>query len=398
MAQYLKELSENLIQIRKYLIKIGPKRRCGNIISIKLEEANDILEQYNSYIDKISKVSHLKEEQELTLINKFCSEIKILYKEIRDLCTESTNLGQSVLEQTINMDKFDLKVALSLLPVMTDKEENTKELIDGIEYYGSTLEQISVKNLITFVMKTRLSQSAKLKLLTNYENISDLLKDMRTHLLPKKAATAIQSQLQRIRQGERPIVDYGKELSELFVDLTISQADGNPEHYNILRPLNEKFAIKRFADGLRNRRLSTIIAARDFKSLKDAIQVAQEEEMSFSSNVPETIGTYQQAREHHRHSRGTNRGQRGQARGRYYTRVRTSYNYNYRPPPAYFRDNQRMFSRANTSRGRYYRRPNVQRNNRYVNTMSPQPDIATQQHEHGPTEPNIESLNHFFRS
>ncbi|KAI5630744.1 hypothetical protein NE865_16541 [Phthorimaea operculella] len=183
------------------------------------------------------------------------------------------------------MAKFDLKVALSLLPVMNDKEDITRELIDSIEYYSTSIDEASGKDLVTFVLKTRLSQSAKLKLSSKYDTVKALLADMRKHLLPQKAATAIQTKLQTTQQRERSVADYGKEISELFVDLTISQADGNSEHYEVLRPLNEKLAIKRFADGLRNSRLSTIIAARNFSTLKDAIQAAQEEDMASSSSA-----------------------------------------------------------------------------------------------------------------
>lgn len=86
-----------------------------------------------------------------------------------------------------------------------------------------------------------------------------------------------------------PIVDYGKLITELFVDLTISQADGNTECYNILKSINEKQAIKQFSDGLRNRRIGTIISARNYSSLKDAIQAAQDEETS-SSAAGEVMG------------------------------------------------------------------------------------------------------------
>ncbi|CAG9137801.1 unnamed protein product [Plutella xylostella] len=105
-------------------------------------------------------------------------------------------------------------------------------------------------------------------------------KDMRTVLLAQKGATAIQTKMQQIRQDDRSISEFGRELSELFVDLTISQANGNSESFSVLKPLNEKTAIKKFADGLRNRRISTIIAARNFTSLKDAIQAAVDEEVS----------------------------------------------------------------------------------------------------------------------
>ncbi|XP_063366320.1 uncharacterized protein LOC134654780 [Cydia amplana] len=176
------------------------------------------------------------------------------------------------------MATFNLKTALSLLPVMDGDEKVTRQLIDNIEYYESTLSSADCKkSLINFVLKSRLSQLAKLKLEEKYSNVEGLISDMRCKLLPQKAATTIQSKLQQMRQDNLTISDYGQELTQLFVDLTITQANGNSKNYDVLKPLNEKIAIKRIADGLRNRRISTIIAARDFTSLKDAVQAALDE-------------------------------------------------------------------------------------------------------------------------
>ncbi|KAH9641638.1 hypothetical protein HF086_009984 [Spodoptera exigua] len=93
------------------------------------------------------------------------------------------------------------------------------------------------------------------------------------------------------------ISKFGDNLTDLFVGLTIAQSDENPKTSKILRPINEKLAIytskpsanlKRFADGLRNRRLSTIISARDYSQLKDAVRAAEDEELgqpSSSNNI-----------------------------------------------------------------------------------------------------------------
>ncbi|KAF9788853.1 hypothetical protein SFRURICE_018429 [Spodoptera frugiperda] len=136
---------------------------------------------------------------------------------------------------------------------------------------------------MNFVLKSRLSQGAKLKIKCSYSTVTDLINDMRKELLPQKSAPAIQDKLQKCRQNNLNIQDYGKEITEMFVELTIAQSSGNSDCYNILKPLNEKYAIKKFADGLRNRRLSTVITSRNYSSLKDAIQAAMEEDIGSAS-------------------------------------------------------------------------------------------------------------------
>ncbi|KAI5634681.1 hypothetical protein NE865_12589 [Phthorimaea operculella] len=303
------------------------------------------------------------------------------------------------------MDKFDLKVALGLLPSMTDSEENTKTLIDAIEYYSSTLDDATQPNLISFVLKTRLSQSAKLKLENTYGTVKDLTKDMRKHLLPQKSATAIQAKMHSLRQNEKSVEEFGKELSEIFVDLTISQADGDASAYKILRPLNEKTAIKRFADGLRNRRLSTIITARDFSTLKDAIQAAKEADGASTSGSADVMGMYRQQNRPfpNRPFRGFSsphtlyRGHRGNYNN---TRGRSYYNRNPQVPMFNRNFQQRgnprqpqMSSRGNSTRGKYGQFPRKFPNNRNVNYMS-----SEAEHDAAQQQDDTPDLSHFFRA
>lgn len=304
MATHLETLCNDIKDIRVYLIKIGPSRRTEKILIKKLSEANDIFMRYSDYVAQIigdiqkGKVSSSESE----LIYKYIERFQSLYAEVIELCKSS---------KTETMSTFDLKVALNLLPLMTDEEANTRQLIDNIEYYSSTLSTPDCKKeLVNFVLKSRLSQAAKLRLCPKYSSVDDLVIDMKKVLLPQRSATALQTKLTSMRQNELSLQDYAKEISELFVQLTVSQANGQSENYNILKPLNEQYAIKKFADGLRNRRLSTIIAARNYSSLKDAIQAAQDEEIASSPSSAEVLGMYNNNVRFSRSFR-QNRGYRG---------------------------------------------------------------------------------------
>lgn len=182
------------------------------------------------------------------------------------------------------MSSFDIKTAIALLPVMTGQEQTTKQLIDSILLYSSMLSDNFQPILLEFILKTRLSASAKLRLKSSYDSVKALVEDMRKHLLPKKSAEAIQSKLFRSVQGRRSVESFGNEIEELFVNLTIAQSEENPSKFELLRPINEKTAIKRFADGLSDSRLSTIIASRQFGSLPEAIRSALDEQTSSSSS------------------------------------------------------------------------------------------------------------------
>ncbi|CAG9124462.1 unnamed protein product [Plutella xylostella] len=183
------------------------------------------------------------------------------------------------------MEKFDIKTAVSLLPIMNGDEDITKKLINSIELYSSMIDKDGQGILINFILKTRLTENAKLRLSASYSDCGLLVEDMKTHLLTKKSSNAVHAELMNIRQNTSSLENYGKKIEELFVDLTISQADGDQNAYAILKPINEKLAIKRFTDGLRDRNLSTIISARNYGLLKDAIRAAKDEELSSSRSA-----------------------------------------------------------------------------------------------------------------
>lgn len=275
MAKDSEKYFNEILQIRTYLVKIGAqRRRTGTISTKKLEEANIVLNKFDQWLGNIQKDVKKLSQSELISINKYSEQIRKIYEEIKLLCNMTL--------ESDKMEQFSLKTAVSLLPIMDDKESTTKNLISSIEMYNSLLDDKSRLMLINFVLKTRLSEGAKLRLNQKYESVELLIKDMKDNLLTKKSFTALQQQLLRCTQNQRDIEDYGKQIENLFVELTISQADGDTQKYDILKPINEKMAVKRFSTGLRNGNLSTIISARNYDNLKDAIRGAKDEQTSMS--------------------------------------------------------------------------------------------------------------------
>ncbi|KAL0860129.1 hypothetical protein ABMA27_010436 [Loxostege sticticalis] len=282
-------------------------------------------------------------------------------------------------------NEFDLKIAISLLPAMTGQEKVTKQLIDSILLYKSMISTSAENQLIQFVLKTRLSESAKLRLKTNYSSVEALVSDIRKYLLPKKSPESIQSQLYQAKQGRRSIENFGSELEELFVNLTLAQADEDQSKFEVLRPINEKAAIKRFADGLSDPRLSTIIASRQFTSLPEAIRTAINEQVSSS-----------QCREQAMHFSPVGRSYTNGNRGKNYFQ-RPKYNNSSRPN--YYRNN--MQNSANRGHRTSYV---ASRNNvpaQQCSAAPPRSRIPRVQHaECASTESTATTLNEnkFFRA
>lgn len=389
MDQKLTNIVQKLKQVRTYLIKIGPSRRTGPILEVKLREAISIKSEYNIFLEKLSNITGSIKSDEYTFILKTCEHFDKLYKEIISLCSEKSEIDQT-------MAKFDLKVALSLFPAPSDDESSVKQLIDSIEYYSSELDEDSKKRLVNFVLKNRLTQAGKLKLHSSYSTIDALVSDIKSKLLPKKSASAIQHKLFDFKQNNLSIDDFGKQISELFVDLTISQAGGDEHAFDVLRPLNEKQAIKCFADGLRNRRLSTVITARNYNTLKDAIQAAVDEDVTSSSSSANLM-YFNRYNHYNNNSRsfGNRRGQRARPRG-------TSYAGAGRGAPKEQRGAHHGEQRGATrswrgrqSTGRGARRPYFR--GRSNNNYNQQPHIHTLTNTNSQNDSKSEENNQFFR-
>lgn len=272
---------EQITKLQEDIRKLGPKRRKETLGLKKLAEVETLYEEIEKYV---SQYSGRIEKSEVSVEDS--KVIQTFYIKITDTYNKILSYYKEENEETMaSKDSFDLKTAVSLLPAMNGSEAVTNQLIDGVELYSTMIKDTDAQLLINFVLKTRLSQSAKLRLSGTYDNVKQMVDDMKMHLLTKKSATALQKQIMTITQGHKTIEQFGQEIEGLFVNLTISQANGNTEAYSVLKPLNEKTAINRFAQGLRNDRLNTIISARGYSSLKDAIQGAKDEEVSVTPST-----------------------------------------------------------------------------------------------------------------
>lgn len=277
-------------------------------------------------------------------------------------------------------EKFDLKTAAGLIPQMDGSESTTKQLIDAIGLYDSLLDNDGKKLLTNYILKLKLSESAKIRLKQTYASNQLLIADLRSHFIATKSISALSVQLNNAKQHSLSIDQFGRSLEEMLVDLTLTQADGNEGHVNILRGVNEKIAINSFANGLNNPNLKTIIKARNYSSLNDAIRGAKDEELAVGNPKPIFhINT------HYNRGRGKNRYNQYKAgrvetppsqrynsnynnnfRGSYYSRGRS----NNRPQNSNF-GNRTHFNSSNNARGRSnYRNYFINENNSNSNNTN----------------------------
>lgn len=287
---------------------------------------------------------------------------KLLQERLESLGTQDTCSSNNFKME----EKFELRTASSLLPNMDGSEEVTKQLIDTIEWYESCLNAAGKVQLINFVLKTKLSQNAKLRLGKSYNTVGELVREMKKHLLADRSAVVLATELHSMKQGGKTIDEFGKSLEEVMLNLTLAQARDD-DSKAVLQQVNEKAAVSVFSNGLRNSELRTIVKARNYNILKDAILGAKDEEsVSRSSAQPQNL--FQMRPNSSRGSRGNfnnfrGRDNRGTTFSRGFRRFSNNNNYYYTPRSGNDNYNNRNQQNFNTNsnnfrgRGNFARRP-----------------------------------------
>lgn len=82
-----------------------------------------------------------------------------------------------------------------------------------------------------------------------------------------------------------------------MMKLTMSQTNGDEDTTAVIRKANEKIAINIFSNGLRQRDIRTIIKARKYEYIKDAINDALEQETENAGQAHNAF-TFSQGRKH----------------------------------------------------------------------------------------------------
>lgn len=304
--EHLQQLNADLRSFRDNLKKDSSARREDEIVTKrKVSE----LEKFKSYLGT------LKNSFEFSAENKeITTENIILGKDLIERCEtkiiESTDLlqarlgivqdklefselvsghsGTEINQIAVKMgEQFNFKTASTLLPKL-DNNNNTDsvyQLLEGVSFYESSLDDQSKPQLINYVLKICLSHRDRIRMNATYPTVEQLILDLKKNFILKQSAPALIAKLQASQQGNLSIDDYAKSIELLMSDLTISQEgeNTNAQVSEVIRRENEKLAIDVFARGIRNRELRTIIKARNYEKLSQAIVAAKEETSSLNS-------------------------------------------------------------------------------------------------------------------
>lgn len=182
MLLELQNIHDQLEKLKENIVKLGPERRQKEIGRKKLDESHQLVSQAADIVSQLKGQKIKLSPSEIQLSNTLVDEINEIYIRIKTLLAFVDTESQTENKMAAKSG-FDIKTAIALLPIMTGQEDVTKQLIDGILMYSSLINDESQKTIIDFVIKTRVSSSAKLRLKTAYLSVEALVDDMRKFLL-----------------------------------------------------------------------------------------------------------------------------------------------------------------------------------------------------------------------
>ncbi|KAF5270727.1 hypothetical protein FQA39_LY01465 [Lamprigera yunnana] len=135
--------------------------------------------------EKHSEVTLDVGERYVEVIEKYLKTITDILNSRIQYSSDTINISNyntNLENLDFKMKKCCLKTAGSLLPLMDGTEDVTMRLINSIELYNTLLDENGKKLLITFVLKTRLSENAKVGLQSTYNQCSELIADLKKPL------------------------------------------------------------------------------------------------------------------------------------------------------------------------------------------------------------------------
>lgn len=73
---------------------------------------------------------------------------------------------------------------------MDSTDDSVKKLINAIEFYDGILDEQGKKSLILYILKTRLTESVKIRQNTTYASNIYLIADLKKYFLTKQSLAA----------------------------------------------------------------------------------------------------------------------------------------------------------------------------------------------------------------
>lgn len=278
----LDSLIEDLDRILA-IFKKNPNRKFkSEYLLNKTTLKNNLVTNFNEEILKFTSPEDKPEiEVRVAKFKKILASLNTILSTLSEEISHNSSLfddSEDIFE-TLNMD-FDLKSHVNIIPEFDGQLSKYSNFINFVEFVHDTLNDNGKSRLITFILKTKLSDSIRLKLSAypSATTLAQFKEQMSKILKSNKTSLSIQSELSRTRQNNASVIDFSSKIESLVAELNSMQISQRGEQYrDIIIQMNDEIALNAFKTGISDRIKPTIIAGRP-SSLNEAINLALDSE------------------------------------------------------------------------------------------------------------------------
>lgn len=284
----LREYTQETIQRKRLELK---RLKTEFLDGIKVILKNDYelgVKQKHRFLDLYKKIKFILENKSKEFLD-ITEEIEDTYNTCSSSDSSDT-FDSSDIEIENKMSLFDIQLAIKVIPEFQGDQKNLSNFLNLIQFLHDELKDNQEKlKLINFVMKTRLAEKVKNKVIsreppTNLTSLKNLLQES---YKSNKTPLQITNELNSLRQNDRNVLDFASKIENLTAELNALQIVAlGEDKRDIVTTVNDVLALNAFKVGLKPSLRQTIFAARP-KTLQEAINIASEMESSIrpSENI-----------------------------------------------------------------------------------------------------------------
>lgn len=206
--------------------------------------------------------------------------------------------------------EFDMKLAKSVVPEYDGTPKNLRDFLDCARYYNESLTPEAQKQFLTFLLKVKLKQTAKVAIPSDPADFSALEAALKVRFRPKTTIAALQQKLSALQQNKRSVHDFASEIEKLTNRLTELQVtETTSDSREVIQTLNEQFALTILKKGA-NSKVQPVLLASQAKSFAEGVTLALEAEANLGPIETASVNYI-----HRGNSRGRFNGQQNGQRG-----------------------------------------------------------------------------------
>lgn len=258
-------------------------------ISIYEQIINVLQQQYESISKKFEK-SQSEISNQAETIQQLNQSISVLKTTVNNFSTQQEHtvptfpFPQNTLQNLQNKMNIESKDLITAIPVYSGDQKELDTFINTCDLYNSLITNNEQKATLLLIIKAKIRGEALSKVIPydDCNNWQELKKRILDRIRKPVTLEFAQEDLNKVSQGpNESIEDYGKKVRNKLRKLNEAsrQMGTTDAERAILQKANERLAISKFEQNIRDNTIRVLVSATKNDTLDDAIQIALQKEL-----------------------------------------------------------------------------------------------------------------------